>query len=251
VILDKNKQKQYGPTECWDRFIASQSTWIRQFLEEVHFYTDDGHQNIDEILILQDKCGHLLSVSDGSVKFHNMLFCWIITTPDGRRLAAGCGPCKRGGNSLRSEGAGMLAATLFIALISHHMSHKIKAKCISDNKELIRRMTEHKHYEEPFPNATLASEYDIIEEIYEMCKIYNIKSSYHWVRGPQAKHAAYEDLSLQAQLNVDADWYAGKYQDESGKFLPQCTLLPACPAMLSIQEITVTSGYKNQLIQAS
>jgi hypothetical protein len=111
-------------------------------------------------------------------------------------------------------------------------------------------MTEHKYYEEPYPNATLASEYDIIEEIYKTCKIYNIKSSYYWVRGHQDKHTSYDDLSLEAQLNVDADWYAGKYQDESGKFLPQCTLLPACPAMLSIREITVTSDYKNQLIQA-
>jgi hypothetical protein len=70
------------------------------------------------------------------------------------------------------------------------------------------------------------------------------------VRGHQDKHTAYDDLSLQAQLNVDADWYAGKYQDESGKFLPQCTLLPACPVMLSIRDITVTSDYKNQLIRA-
>jgi hypothetical protein len=134
VILDKNKPKQYGPTECWDRFIASQSSWIRQFLEEVHFYTDDRHQNIDKIPILHNKCGYLLSVSDGSVKFHNMSFGWIIATPEGRRLAAGCGPCEGSSNSLCSEGAGMLAATLFIALISHHMNHTIKAKCISDNK---------------------------------------------------------------------------------------------------------------------
>jgi hypothetical protein len=108
VIVDIHKPKQYGPTECWERFIASQSKWIRQFLEEVHFYSDDGHQNIDEILTLHDKGGHLLSVSDGSVKFHNMSFGWIIATPDGRRLAAGCGPCEGRVNSLRAEGAGML-----------------------------------------------------------------------------------------------------------------------------------------------
>jgi predicted peroxiredoxin len=250
VLLDKKKPKQYGPTECWDRFIAAQPAWIRQLLQEVHFYTDDGHQNIDEILLLHDKVGHLLSVSDGSVKFHNMSFGWIIATPDGRRLAAGCGPCEGRGNSLRSEGAVMLAATLFMALISHHMNHKVKVICISDNKELIRRKIEHKNYEEPYPNATLASEYNIIEEIYETCKIYNIKSSYHWVQGHQDKHTSYDDLSLEAQLNVDADWYAGKYYEESGNFLPQCTLLPACPAMLSIRDITVTSDYKNQLIRA-
>jgi hypothetical protein len=250
VILDKNKPRQYGQTECWDSFIAYQPSWIPQFLEEVHFYTDDGHQNIDEILILHDKFGHLLSVSDGSVKFHNMSFGWIIATPEGRRLAAGCGPCEGRDNSLRSEGARMLAATLFMALILHHMNHTIKANCISDSTELIRRMTEHKQYEEPYPNATPVSEYDIVEEIYGTCKIYKIKSSYYWVQGHQDKHKAYEDLSLQAQLNVDADWYAGKYQDKSGKFLPQCTILPACPVMLSIQEITVTSDYKNQLIRA-
>ena len=250
VVTDAKTRRQYGPTECWDRFISSQPTWIRKFLEEVHFYTDDGHQNIDEMLIQHDKFGQFLSVSDGSVKFHNMSFGWIIATPDGRRLAAGSGPCEGRGNSLRSEGAGMLAATLFMALISHHMNHQIKATCISDNKELIRRMTDHKQYKEPYPNATLASEYDIIEEIYETCNIYNLDTSYSWVRGHQDKNTAYNDLSLNAQLNVDADWYAGKYQDESGKFLPQCMLLPACPVMLSIRDISVTSDYKNQLIRA-
>jgi hypothetical protein len=62
----------------------------------------------------------------------------------------------------------MLAATLFMALTSHHMQHRIKEKCISDNKELIRRLTEHKQYDGPYPNpnATLASEYDIIEKRY-------------------------------------------------------------------------------------
>jgi hypothetical protein len=179
-----------------------------------------------------------------------MLFGWIIATPDGRQLAAGCGPCQGRGNSLRSEGAGMLAATLFMALISHHMKHKIKAKCTSDNKELIRRLTEHKQYDEPYLNATLASEYDIIEEIYETCKLYNINASYHWVRGHQDRTTTYKDLSLEAQLYVDADWCAGKYQDESDKYLSRCNILPSCPAMLSIRDISVTSNYKKQLIRA-
>jgi hypothetical protein len=59
---------------------------------------------------------------------------------------------------------------MFMALM-HHMKHKIKAKCISDNKELIRQLTEHKQYDKPYPNATLASEYDINKKIYKTCKI--------------------------------------------------------------------------------
>jgi len=250
VSQSSSTPRKIGPTECWDSFIQLQPDWIRLFLQEIHFYSDDGFANIDEILKYHDKFEYLLLVSDGSVKFHNMTFGWIIATPDGHRLAAGAGPCQGRGNSLRSEGAGMLSRTLFLALISNHMDHSITTKCISDNKELIRRMNEHKQYDEPFPNATLASEYDIIEEIYNTCKIYNIKSSYQWVRGHQDKDKEYDDLPLDAQLNVDADYYAGLYQDNFGQFLPHCTLLPTCRVMLSIRNISITSDYKNQLIRA-
>jgi hypothetical protein len=39
-----------------------------------------------------------LSVSDGSVKFHEMSFGWILATPTGKRLAAAAGPCNGRGN---------------------------------------------------------------------------------------------------------------------------------------------------------
>jgi len=252
IVIPKKTARTIGPTECWDGFVRSQPEWIRMFLQEIHFYTDDGFANLDEILTVHDKEGYLLSVSDGSVKFHNMSFGWIIASPDGQRLAAGAGagPCQGRGNSLRSEGAGMLSATLFLALISHHMEHQLKVEFLSDNRELIRRMKDHQHYDDPYPNATLASEYDIIEEIYNTCKIYKITGSYQWVKGHQDRHTEYESLPLNAQLNVEADYYAGQYQDNFGKLRPLCTLLPTSGAMLSIRTISVTSDYRNQLIRA-
>jgi hypothetical protein len=70
------------------------------------------------------------------------------------------------------------------------------------------------------------------------------------VRGHQDKNAAYDDLVLEAQLNVDADKYAGDLQLVNGKFRPIVSLLPSCDAMLSIRGISVTSNYRKQLIRA-
>jgi hypothetical protein len=71
---------------------------------------------------------------------------------------------------------------------------------------------------------------------------------YKWVRGHKEKNAAYEDLELEAQLNVDADNYAGDFQLAKRKFRPLVSLLPSCDAMLSIRGISVTSHYRKQLI---
>jgi hypothetical protein len=66
------------------------------------------------------------------------------------------------------------------------------------------------------------------------------------VRGHQDKRAAYDDLVLEAQLNIDVDKYAGDFQLSNGKFRPIVSLLPSCDAMLSIRGISVTSNYRKQ-----
>jgi hypothetical protein len=58
----------------------------------------------------------------------------------------------------------MLSVTMFIALIKHYLKiETMKILFISDNSELIRRLKVHKHYDEPFPNETLKSEFDVTE----------------------------------------------------------------------------------------
>jgi len=115
---------------------------------------------------------------------------------------------------------------------------------------LIRRLQVHKHYKEPYPNETLKSEFDVTEQIYRTTEIYGINATYKWVRGHQDKHTAYDDLPLEAQLNVDADKFAGDFQIAKGKFRPMIFLLPSCDAMLSIRGISITSNYRRQLIRA-
>jgi hypothetical protein len=115
---------------------------------------------------------------------------------------------------------------------------------------LIRRLKVHKHYDACFPNETLKSEFDVTEQIYRTTTTYGIKSTYKWVRGHQDKNTAYDDLELEAQLNVGADKYAGDFQPAKGKFRPLVSLLPSCDARLLIRGISVTSNYRKQLIRA-
>jgi hypothetical protein len=130
----------------WNAY-RSKDNKVESLLQDVPFFSDDGYSNLWEIVHESEDFGYLLAVSDGSVKFHDMSFGWILATPTGKRLVAAAGPCNGRGNSLRAEGAGMLSATIFIALIKHYLKiETMKIVFISDNSELIRRLKVHKQY---------------------------------------------------------------------------------------------------------
>jgi hypothetical protein len=121
VNTDTTATTIYGPDVSWDKFIQSQPKWVESLLQDVHFFSDDGYLNLWEIVHELEHHGYLLAVSDGSVKFHDMSFGWVLATPTGKRLAAAAGPCSGRGNSLQAvEGAGMLSVTMFTALIKHY-----------------------------------------------------------------------------------------------------------------------------------
>jgi hypothetical protein len=104
--------------ENWKQFLLSKPNWVQELLLETEFYTTmDGGPDFYEVMSEHDKHGHLLFLPDGSVKFHNMSFGWILATPEGKRLAGAKGPCRGRGNSLQAEGAGMLSGTMLIALM--------------------------------------------------------------------------------------------------------------------------------------
>jgi hypothetical protein len=72
-----------------------------------------------------------------------------------------------------------------------------------------------------------------------------------WVKRHQDDDTQYKDLSLEEQLNIDADELAGIFQQQSGKLRPIVHMLPSCLALLLIRGISITSNYCKQLIRAS
>jgi hypothetical protein len=62
----------------------------------------------------------------------------------------------------------------------------------------------------------IVSDWDILNEIQSSLPLLLGQPEIQWVKGHQDQHKPYESLCLLAQLNVDADPYAGEFQDHYG-----------------------------------
>ena len=162
-----------GAPESFKRLLEEQPRWISDLTKFVSFAADDSKYNcmditIDDVLRAHDKDGHLVAVSDGSVRnTHEMSFGWVLATANGKHLAQSYGRCDGRGSSLRAEAVGMLSISLFIALmVKHKKRTNIKGVYTSDNLHLINASKEHKKFERPYPNNTLSYKFDITEQIF-------------------------------------------------------------------------------------
>ena len=107
----------------------------------------------------------------------------------------------------------MLSVIVFFALIMEYTQNgPLTVMFVSNNQELINRCDSHLKYIITYPNETIKFEYDVMEQIYCTASKYNLKPSYHWVKGHQDDNTPTEELSIVAQLNVEADRLAGEFQ---------------------------------------
>jgi hypothetical protein len=157
----------------------------------------------------------LITVSDGSDASGAMTFGWIIALPNGNRLARCSGPAYGPfGTSFRAEGYGFLSVSRFLYRL--HLFCGIepswRIQLMTDNLGLLTRLEKSIQHPEPFPNLTLLSDWDVTHEIVQTLQAMQIQPSLEHVLGHQDDHTPYDDLPLDAQLNVDADEEAGFYQ---------------------------------------
>ena len=96
---------------------------------------------------------------------------WVIGTDSGEQWAQHKGIGIGQATSHRAEACGMLSAVLFV----HHVykftqckfsgQHPPPITFFSDNSGLVQRVNQRLSYSTPFPNSTLTSDWDIIEQI--------------------------------------------------------------------------------------
>ena len=234
-----------------DDFIAKQEKWKRELLCE--WTLDDEVADVWELIANHDEAKSLLIVSDGSVKHHNMAYGWTISNPKTKKVLATGSGCGFGrGSSLRAEAYGMLSALVFLEAVCGFTARStpLSVQCSADNEELINRCNSHKEYKDPYPNATMKGEFDVTEMIHLMatCGLFIIV--FEWVASHQDRERSFDKLSDVEQKNVLADQLAGEYNDVNGAFRPLASILPSCPATLSLRGVSVTSDYKKHLIHA-
>jgi hypothetical protein len=83
---------------------------------------------------------------------------------------------------------------------------------LTHSKALLTRIKSSMPYAHPFPNLTLLSDWDVTHAISQTLRVLAWAPTFAHVKGHQDSHHAYSGLSLEAQLNVDADEEAGSYQ---------------------------------------
>ena len=106
----------------------------------------------------------------------------------------------------------MLLVTVFFALIMEYTQKEpLLVTFVSNNQELINCCNAYLQYIIPYPNETVKSEYDITEQTYCTAPKYKLKPSYHQVKGHQDDNTPTEELSILAQLKLEADRLAEEF----------------------------------------
>jgi exonuclease III len=193
---------------------------------------------------------------DGSVTSDEKgAFGWILSTVLGERAATGMGPV--GGSHVqpyRAEAVALLSLLCFFCRLAefvgkHDQWHGV---IVTDSQSLLDTLAKWSFQVVPTPprqsptytstpyNDVLLSEWDVLIEIYQLLR----RMPYitlEYVKGHQDRHQPYQELPLKAQLNVDADEAAKKYQRTFTTIHPIAVLLPHTGVHLDLPDGTLTS----------
>jgi hypothetical protein len=196
--------------------------------------------------------------SDGSEKFGtNGAFGWVIRNLEGHRVASGMGP-SRGlvMNSYRAECSGMLAILRFLIRIAAYTdlfctwsgTVGTDSQSMLDTlfgRDISSQNTMHDARSLPDdlpPLDPMIPEWDLLTEIRNTLRGLPFVQLVY-VKGHQDNDKSYRQLSQMAQMNVDADHMAGRYQTELGRAHPFALMSPTTGAHLIYPEGTLTARY--------
>ena len=228
-------------------YCALLEDWEVQLLSTVHFHFDPF--NVVAIITASS----FIACSDGSAVAFEGTYGWVVCSEDGTRLAHGAGPVDgHDPRSFRAEGQGMLSVVCLL--------HRLMEWCCSttpisgilatDNTGLIDRVQSQTILKYPIPNSVFKPDWDIVQAIVQTQQSFAITTTYQHVKGHQDDDTPTVELSLVAQLNVEADKYAGAFRHQYGSYRPLIPLSPTRPVALDIDGKTIHRGFKQAIREA-
>ena len=242
-------QSEPLPASSIHEVIETLDKWEKDLLQDLEFLVPET--DVWEAM----EAEHCIFVSDGSAPAPKGSFGWVLSTPNGRRLARCSGPAYGlKPNSYRAEGYGMLSVHRFEYRMNEVHDGTIKRPELDcDSESMINTCKKYRGYKTIFPNNTLSAEWDIVAEILATLNL--LPRSAHpkleHIKGHQDDHVAYNKLSLRAQLNVDADALAEQWlADHPDWDHSRVPVLPTSGSQLNLPEGTVTHKLKQELYLA-
>ena len=117
----------------------------------------------------------------------------------------------------------------------------------TDSKSVIERVLDMINWPYYYSSATTGADWDVLQAIVRVMKTFSVRPILTHVLGHQDRTKKYEELPLEAQLNVDADGLAGSYcyaSDESATIVP---LIEGTFVLVHSTFGTFTSRYKQNI----
>lgn len=233
-------------------YIRSLPTWERALLEGVDLLMSP----FAVISQVQSKTTQdpLLAVSDGSVKSDALTYGWIFGDSAGILYARHKGQGTGQPTSHRAEAWGMLSAALFV----HHLCQYTNVSSqdiapplhfICDNLGLITRTEQRLSYQTPYPNSTLAIDWEMIEQIVSIFHKIPIGTiDVRWIKGHQDDNET--ELTVAARYNIMADHLADMAHSQYTQCYSTEIHLPSGQCYLYLDDTAVTSHYGQKIHEA-
>ena len=212
------EEAQQTPASFSD-YIETLDEWERELLQEVEI-NDDVYVLVSAIIShASNSDGEILATSDGSAPNFVGTFGWSLSLSNGKRLAKNKGPAPgHRTTSFRAEAYGLLSLLRFLFHAFAYTGNTLPDKLTlhTDSESVLKKLLEMATWPYYYPNTTIASDWDVLQAVITAKKQYPPTMKLVYVRGHQDKKIPFRDLSLPAQLNVEADALAGVYVYRKG-----------------------------------
>jgi hypothetical protein len=113
------------------------------------------------------------------------------------------------------------------------------------------RIGQRQKYGASYANATLAPDWNLVEEIVAQLRLLPVEPFFFHVKGHRDDYFKYADLSLDAQLNVDADKLVGDLMSQHPNPQTIAPLMPTTGVHLTIDSNTITDHYSTRIRTAA
>ena len=179
-------------------------------------------------------------ITDGGLKDHNATFGWKIITPDRTVLFQGSGPADgppETESSTRSELFGFAAPMIIVNQLARWwgIKHRCKFRWLVDSQAAIKQVKDIRR-KQTLPRHQ-PENVDVLTTIFHLTKECRRPITIDWVKGHQDDDKHYDELSRDAQLNIDVDRLATNYRESGGRSRAILTHYPPTQVSVSINNI--------------
>jgi hypothetical protein len=208
-------------------------------LQRIHFLHQspfDIHQQLSDAPLAT-------LVSNGGANHFQGSAGWVITVGDRLIIQGQCPVPGFDPRSYRAEGYGMIGGLLLLrhlCLYCGHLQLLPLHKMYCNNLGLVAKVNKLLSFGSATTQAALHSEFDMLATIHDLLRDVSISPTVSHVKGHQDDHKPYEDPSLPAQLNCDADVLATNELQNYPTTCIHVPLLPPATVQITIGGTTIT-----------